>query len=234
MHIFLTHAFCFYLLFFQNFTYPQIIDQKMSSPLSYTPNNTIIAFDIHGVLLKLDTHKLIKTALVELIKSPLLPFYVAFDIICGKNILQRTAVRRLANNQKPIAESWEIVKCLKNAGYQLLIFSNIETTTFQELCNKLPHYFDIFDETYTVSLDHEYLPKPHPEAYTSFKAKFMTNQLSNIIFIDDKQENVRAAEKEGFVGIIFSTPEQLQQQLVDLQVLSYPQLLQCDTKSSIA
>ncbi len=59
--------------------------------------------------------------------------------------------------------------------------------------------------------------KPNPEIYRLLQDRFLL-EPSQTVFIDDLLANVQAAQALGWHGIHFESPEQLQQQLADMNI----------------
>lgn len=210
-------------------------------PIKITPENTILAFDIHDVLLKADYSLMAQ----EFFKSPhklhllfsLLNPFLLMDII---KLLWQQAVaeqfilqlaqkyRRLerhcslgisvSNAQRPIERSIHLIRQLKNKGYTLHILSNIGSVTFDNLVTKFPMIFNLFDEVKVTSSTENYLRKPDHRMYTTYLDSY-NKQKKQVVFIDDKIKNIHAANRCNIIGIHFSSPEQLEKQLVDFGVL---------------
>lgn len=157
----------------------------------------VFAFDIHGVLMQLKNKEMAE-------KLTLL------HKIDNKPIKQNKVDRH-----HPINDTWDIAKQLKAIGYPLYIFSNIGEKTFIALMAKFPNWFEIFDGYHTVRNNDRSLIKPRSTAYASFKKMVYEKHPADtrIIFIDDRKENIDAAQEAGFVAILFESAEQLQREL---------------------
>ena len=97
---------------------------------------------------------------------------------------------------------------MKARGYKLLGLSNWSSKVY-EVMDK----FDIFQllEGYLLSKDVHQL-KPEPEIYQSFFQKFGV-KAEESVFIDDKPENIVAAQNVGMYGIVYYNSEQLTHEL---------------------
>lgn len=128
----------------------------------------------------------------------------------------------ISNAQKPVPGSFEIVKKLKKKGYTLLILSNLSEDKFPFLNKSSIEYlsqkFSIFDNfDYDASLfttkKNNFIRKPYLEYYENFKNKFIkkygTERLKDIIFIDDRLENVISARKKNLNSIWFTSAKNL-------------------------
>jgi len=178
---------------------------------AYSPADTVIAFDIHDVLMQSRIDKMMG----KFLKNPSLILKVGqlSDGSYGDN----PKLRKIINSQKPICETWNLIKKLKTAGYSLYIFSNIDKTAFDELKAKFPAYFSLFDDYHVVHNNDAKQKKPAPSAYDSCRTMIeKSHPGKRIIFVDDKKENIQAACKAGFRGIHFTSAEKL---TVKLKVL---------------
>lgn len=90
----------------------------------------------------------------------------------------------------------QIMKRLKR-NYRLVLLSNTDTMRYGFVKKKFPEIL-IFDE-YVLSFEVGFM-KPHPQIYKEAlkKAEFPAREC---VFIDDREENIQAAEKLGINGI---------------------------------
>ena len=88
-------------------------------------------------------------------------------------------------------------KSLKNNGYDIGILSNLTPETSECIENNLLREFDYHFYSNTLKMS-----KPNPEIY-----QYVCDQIhsKNILFIDDKQENLDTAKLFGIETILFST-----------------------------
>jgi HAD superfamily hydrolase (TIGR01509 family) len=178
-----------------------------SRSFAYSPADTVVAFDIHDVLMQLAAE-----VVKRFIKKPALVFRIP-RLVDGSYGNDR-ALRKVINSQKPIEKTWKLARELKASGYSLYIFSNIDSKAFDELKVKFPGYFDIFDGCHVVHKNNSAHKKPAPSAYDSCKALIAQQHPGKqIVFIDDKKENIKAACNAGFKGIRFKSADQLKNTL---------------------
>ncbi len=101
-----------------------------------------------------------------------------------------------------------LVKALQSQGYQTAMLSDV--TEYQAKIIRKMGYYDLF---HPVLLSYEIgVQKPNPEAFKILISKLQTAP-SNIIFIDDRFENVEAAKALGIDAIQFLSAQQLQTDL---------------------
>ncbi|TET06052.1 HAD family phosphatase [Candidatus Dependentiae bacterium] len=90
-----------------------------------------------------------------------------------------------------------VQKCIKY-GHKVFILSNMDAESFDVLCRQYPDFFDLFDGVVVSAKVH--LIKPDPAI---FRYLLDTYQLDpqETVFIDDQEENVKAAETVGIHAI---------------------------------
>jgi HAD superfamily hydrolase (TIGR01509 family) len=66
--------------------------------------------------------------------------------------------------------------------------------------------FEEFDGFFVATLENGYVAKPSPIVYKKFEEQF-NRKKQKIIFVDDKQKNLAAAEKASlnFIGYLFTS-----------------------------
>lgn len=109
---------------------------------------------------------------------------------------------------RPIEGMLELVASVKQAGYSTGFLSNTEKPA-KKLYEELGYsgYFDFA----VLSCDEGYA-KPEPEIY-KIAIERAGNEASEIIFIDDKEENIAAANAAGINGIHFTGIDKLKDEL---------------------
>jgi len=127
-------------------------------------------------------------------------FYSAFNsIISGLNPEIISLIRKLKETKK----------------YRLIALSNVNSSHWDYILKKNWDFIDYFDE---LILSHEiHLIKPNPKIfeYAIQKAKCKPTQ---IVFIDDGLNNIRAAQEFGIHGIKFTTKDELIKELLKLGI----------------
>lgn len=105
-------------------------------------------------------------------------------------------------------EMYDLVEELKATDHRVALFSNVE-----HYYGQLLRQFGFYDpfELSILSCDIR-VKKPDRQAY-----QILINQLnlppSEILFIDDKPDNVKSARELGIDAILFESPQQLRQEL---------------------
>lgn len=110
-------------------------------------------------------------------------------------------------------EMVKLVQVLKKNGYKVVCFSNVMRSS-ADLIRKLGGYTS-FDQSI---LSHEIgYKKPDPKAYDVL-LKAIDTLPNKCLFIDDKEENILAAQKKGIHGIHFTSVKQLKKELKNYQI----------------
>ncbi len=107
---------------------------------------------------------------------------------------------------KPDDQILNLAYSLKKQGFETGILSNITPETRQILPKKWTYEFD-----HVFFSDQIKLSKPDSKIFS-----YVTERLSNheIIFIDDKKENISAAKKHGIYSILFGEYQSLKYQIM--------------------
>ena len=115
----------------------------------------------------------------------------------------------------PIEGSVAILKELKEKNYKLYALTNWSAELFKRTYDDYAflHWFDGI-----VMSGEEKVNKPHEKIYQVLLDRYQI-EPSKAIFIDDREKNIATAEKLGITGIIFESPEQLRQKIVELKLL---------------
>lgn len=103
---------------------------------------------------------------------------------------------------------------LKSKGYHVYYLSNFSFKAGKECSHALD--FMLFTDGGILSCE-EKLIKPQPEIYRRLLEKYGLT-AGECVFLDDLDINVRAAEAEGFHGILFTTKEAAVSALEELGV----------------
>src|SRR5690349_18592731 len=109
----------------------------------------------------------------------------------------------------------EIMKELKQAGYPLYGLSNWSAETFPHARAK-HDFFDLLDDM-VISGEVGHV-KPHPEIF-QISLDRIGRPAPECLFIDDSLANIQQAQRLGFAVILFKSPEQLREKLVELKIL---------------
>jgi epoxide hydrolase-like predicted phosphatase len=106
-----------------------------------------------------------------------------------------------------------IIKKLKS-NYKVILFSNFIGELLRKLLSKYKIH-DLFDEI-IISSEHK-LKKPHPDFFNILLQKSGVPK-NEILFIDDRLENIEGAKKFGILAIHFKGSEKLIEDLKNLGI----------------
>lgn len=210
-----------------------------SSKTEYNPSNTAIVFDIDGVILKrtipipglIWRHKyeifkaFFDTALLKEVTTLFrmtAPVGVYISLFERKRPGLVTFARELATTRVPKMRTVCVIDKLLGLGYKLHIGTNETENEFALHKARFP-VFSRFT-TYTFA-DYSTFPnvtqKPMHSYFEHMKEHiFLTNKkIEHLIFIDDRTDNVQAARETGYIGIDFSTPENLETAFIEMGIM---------------
>ena len=100
---------------------------------------------------------------------------------------------------------------LQRAGVRTGILSNIGDSIAEGLIAKLPWIAGFYHCVWSHAL---FMAKPEPAIFIK-TAEALETASSNILFIDDREENIAAAAKIGMQTILFSTNEAFEREMRD-------------------
>lgn len=208
----------------------------------FNPENTLLVFDLHGVVFNHDYkhmletfwHSPLKNEVVTQLLHPCLlrdifkvvhrnvpeAFFVhmAYHYASTENIVP--LLIKIGNCQKVCHQVVHMLKELKKIGYSLAVLSNIGQHMFEEFQPKHRDIFSLFDHVMVATPDTGYLSKPNPGIYKHF-IRVCNQDKKNIILIDDKLNNLQAALPFGIMGIWFHSYEQFKHELKRLRIIPY-------------
>lgn len=110
----------------------------------------------------------------------------------------RTMIHKAISKQETIAPTEALIGDLKAAGYKLYVLSNM-SREFIDFLRQQPVYVNFDGEV--ISCD-EGVAKPMPQIYDLLLERFSLD-ASQTFFIDDRKENVEAAEAKGICTFHF-------------------------------
>ncbi len=108
-----------------------------------------------------------------------------------------------------------LVRELKAQGLKVYYLSNYSKKAYDECGSSLAFmpYMDGGLVSFRIGKT-----KPDPEMFRMFLKEFEL-AAEECVFVDDTEENVRAAEALGFQGIVFRDPEDLEKTLREMSIL---------------
>ena len=121
-------------------------------------------------------------------------------------------ILKIANSQKPLENTCLFLTELQNQGFELHVFSNIGSIAYKDLAHTYPAIFKLFENCYVPSPENNFTAKPNMQAFTYYNAQCNPDN-KQVIFIDDKKENIKIARSLKMHAILFKTCADLQAQL---------------------
>lgn len=213
--------------------------QALSGEKAEQAQRPIIAFDLHGVVLQYEWLKIVPTlfrfdhkwALIRNLYK--LPFRRLFSIarrrpsfeqllqtVGQENIYLRDLLIELSVQQRVNREVAQMIQRLRDRGYTLHVLSNIGAESFRRLQIKFAALFHCFTFVLTANpVDHHgaLIRKPDAAFFTHYLERVKA-RAANIVFIDDRRENVEAARRIGMRAIHFKNAEQLTAELTNMGI----------------
>ncbi len=124
----------------------------------------------------------------------------------------RTVFQNVSGTIEVYDYAYDWIHELQDKGYQVLILSNFSEKCFRECGTKM----DFVKEADGAVISYiERMIKPDDEIYELLLTRYHLNP-EECVFMDDKQENVTAAEKHGIHGIVFQNRADAIRQMAEL------------------
>ncbi len=204
-----------------------------------TPTNSVIVFDLHGVVFAPHYRKILRLCLQHPYHTWLLVIhsfhpYILRDIyrLWRKDTTPEGYVMHMAhhypkltaclpfltavaNAQLPITPTVELIQHLKKQGYTLHVLSNIGQHFFNDLAQDNRELFSYFDVIKVATLHEDYVGKPNVHMFYSYLDQHKLHG-KKIVFIDNKRHNIAAAQSVGMIGILYKNTPKLHQELEEL------------------
>ncbi len=115
----------------------------------------------------------------------------------------------------PIEGSVQLLKELKENSYRLYALSNWNRELYEQTVADFP-FLDWFHGK-IISSD-EGMKKPDENIYQLLFSRYSINPQT-AIFIDDNKANIETGKRLGLHGILFTSPEALRNEFINLQIL---------------
>lgn len=208
---------------------------KLFLDKNLNPDNSIIVFDLNGVVLDLNKTEFY-SKLLKLITFRrtyrFLTSGVLFDIYtkwranckCGEeyyklisqkypqlNLTMKNLIE-LDSCQNLNFQVVEIIKNLKEKGYKVWVFTNMGIDCYNSIYQKYPEVFKLFDGVQACTEKDNYVCKPNKNAFDLFLKRINSvyQDQRKIIFIDDRKKNIEASNQYNqILGIQFGNAENL-------------------------
>ncbi len=107
---------------------------------------------------------------------------------------------------------------LRQRGFKTFIFSNTNDLAIEHVRHNFP-FFANFDG-YIFSFEVGAM-KPQPKIYEALEA-LAGKRGADLIYIDDRPENIAAGAARGWQSILHETPEQTRQALAGMEIITPP------------
>lgn len=124
----------------------------------------------------------------------------------------------MVNEQYPDPRMFHLLRQLRERGYVLAAFSNMGPDSIALLRIKHAQIFELFERVVHTEPVDGYVAKPSDEAFEKFCAA-IKRPPHTLILIDNESANIRAAARYAIFGIRFSSPRQLERELMLLGLL---------------
>jgi FMN phosphatase YigB (HAD superfamily) len=215
---------------------------------SFSPTTHIFLWDLHDVILekslwswlmiclrfnrkkellrKLDKHtvKIMFSFLLERLKLTKKQM-VSEELIKAAERAENDALIELTikacSSYAPIKKTVSLMHELSDLGYTHHLGSNIGKTVLDDCTEKFSSIFNLFEGAtipFECDKSAKIIKKPNLQFFHTHAANYNLKP-DQIIFIDDKIANVRAAQAAGMHAFHFKNPQQLRQELVKNNIL---------------
>ncbi len=115
-----------------------------------------------------------------------------------------------------IKETVDILYQLHALNYTLFALTNFPVCKFNDFCQK-NSFMTLFKDR--IVSGEEKVTKPDPRIYEILLSR-TDSPAAQILFIDDRSENLIAAQECGMKTLHFTNPAQLKSDLLDMKILS--------------
>lgn len=110
---------------------------------------------------------------------------------------------------RPFENSIELMKQLKQEGYKIYILSNIPEDSYRYFIEHDNIFANVDGGIYSYQ---DHLIKPDPAIFQLLLKRYDL-QANECLFIDDKEENTKAAKELGFYTITLEDPKMIEQKV---------------------
>lgn len=211
----------------------------MSYKKKHTPETTVVAFDLHGVVSKSDYWQIVKLSLrnpVSIVRLGLYTFNPFFlkevyrlwrshavaaaylNMVNTKYLFLKPTISfliQVGNAQKPNQPLVDFIKKLKQYGYCVHMFSNIGDIILDDFTVKHPDMVHLFDAVCCTNKSNGYSGKPYDIAYSNYHAQ-CNPSAKQVIFIDNTKRNIAAANRHNMIGVLFTNTQDVILQITSL------------------
>lgn len=129
---------------------------------------------------------------------------------------------KACSSYAPIKKTVSLMHELSDLGYSHHLGSNIGKTVLDDCTEKFSSIFNLFEGAtipFECTASAKIIKKPNLQFFHTHAANYNL-QPHQIIFIDDKIANVRAAQAAGMHAFHFKNPHDLRKQLIAQSIIS--------------
>lgn len=206
---------------------------------NHTPETTIVAFDLHGVVSTCNYREILKLALhnpsciLRLALYTFNPFFLKDVYRLWRSHAVAAAYLKLVhikypflkptisfliqagNAQKPNVQLIDFIKTLKNHGYSIHLFSNIGDIILDDFTVQHPDMVHLFDAVCSTQKSNGYVGKPYDAAFINYHVQCNPSG-KQVIFIDNTKRNIVAANRHNMIGVFYTSTQDVIQQITRL------------------
>lgn len=197
-----------------------------------SPISTIIAFDLHGVVSHVNYLQVLKIAARNPSCIARLTLY-SFNPWFLRDVYRLWRTHAVAaaylhtveqkypfllpcipfliavgNAQKPNNTVIDLIKDLKHRGFMVHLFSNIGDTIMSDFAIRHPDVITLFDAIAITTKQNGYIGKPYDAAFINYLAAHNPDKKT-VVFIDNTQRNLDAAQRYGMITIRYTSNAKL-------------------------
>lgn len=206
------------------------------------PAQTIITFDLHGVVSILDY----KVVAGLVIRNPICilklcwytfnPFFLRDVYRLWRMHAVAASYLELVRKKYPFLSSTipfllcvgnaqvrnqqliDLIIRMKSCGYTVHLFSNIGDFIMDDFQKLYPDVVALFDQVHITHKEDNYVGKPYDQAFVSYQQR-CNPEGKRVIFVDNSKRNIDACARYAMTGIHFKNTSQVASQLSSLLYL---------------
>jgi FMN phosphatase YigB (HAD superfamily) len=137
----------------------------------------------------------------------------------GNNFALINLIKLVACDYEQNKKVIDMIKILHHHGYRQQIASNIGESIFQNFYHMHQDIFKYFEKFFVIKMreNKSFVKKPELAYFSTYLDERKVN-AHFILFIDDRIDNVIAAQKSGINAILFESAEQLEKEFFSLSL----------------
>jgi putative hydrolase of the HAD superfamily len=181
--------------------------------ISFVPSDYLIKKNYPGTIRNTIMKDIFRSPEWKMLDNGDITVPEAIESISLKSSLRREEIALVFSFRRdimfPLDENARLLPGLRKQGYRLYYLSNFPLDVFEEIKNDY-YFFRHFDGGIISS--EVKLSKPDIRIYESLIRKYVLNPAESL-YIDDIEENVRAAESAGMKGMLTNGSPRIAEQL---------------------